>query len=345
MRKLASVQIITNLSPIPDADSIELAQVLGWKCVVKKDQFKVGESVIYVEYDSVLPEREEFEFLRNKNFRIKTLRLRGQISQGIIFPLSILDEGELDRTYTVGDDVTDILGIVKYEPPIKGNAAEIKGPFPEFISKTDETRIQAVPELLLEIPHPDYNQYYVTEKLDGTSTTFFSWSGGSLEHEAEFGVCSRNWELRNTPGSYHWHIANSLNLEEKLKPYYNIAIQGEIVGPGIQKNKYKLPKVEFFCFSIVDLSLRERCDLPEMVDFCKELGIKMVPLLDDSFQLYPNHTVDSLVELSRGVSQLNSKTIREGIVVRSIFPYRSNSLESSFSFKVINPDFLIKNGE
>ncbi len=343
MRKLASIQKITNIFPIPDADSIELAQVLGWKCVVKKDQFKVGETIIYVEYDSVLPEREEFEFLRNKNFRIKTLRLRGQISQGVVFPLAILTP--LEENYNIGDDVTDILGIVKYEPPVKGNAAEFKGPFPEFVSKTDETRIQAVPELLLETPKPDYNEYYITEKLDGTSATFFSWSGGSLENEAEFGVCSRNLELKDTPRSSHWHIAHSLNLKEKLKSYSNIAIQGEIVGPGIQKNKYKLSKVEFYCFNIVDLSMRERGNLIEMIDFCNELGIKMVPLLDDSFQLYPDHTVDSLVELSRGTSQLNSKTVREGIVIRSVFPYRSNSLESSFSFKVINPDFLIKNGE
>ena len=112
MRKLVSIQEIKDIKPIENADKIEVVKVLGWNVVVKKDEFKIGDKIVYAEIDSLFPEKEEFEFLRDRHFRIRTIRLRGQVSQGICFPMDILPEGN----YEIGDDVTKILGVTKYEP-------------------------------------------------------------------------------------------------------------------------------------------------------------------------------------------------------------------------------------
>lgn len=142
MRKLASIQRIKALEPIEGADAIERATVLGWQLVVKKDEFRVGELCIYCEIDSILPEKPEFEFLKSRGMRIRTIRLRGQISQGICFPLSFLPAETLIEE---DSDVTEILGVTKYEPPIPASLAGVmKGAFPSFIPKTDETRVQVL---------------------------------------------------------------------------------------------------------------------------------------------------------------------------------------------------------
>jgi tRNA-binding EMAP/Myf-like protein len=176
MRKLASIKQISEIHPIPERDRIELAIVDGWQVIVQKNEYKPGDKTIFVEIDSILPEKPEFEFLRSKKFRIKTMKMRGTLSQGICFQLSLLPQ---DREYNFEDDVTDILGIKKYEPDednIVDNESKIdskkynhpifqflfkffffrnlllpkkqnKG-FPDFISKTDETRIQNMPFIL-----------------------------------------------------------------------------------------------------------------------------------------------------------------------------------------------------
>lgn len=168
-RKLASIQRILKLEPILNADSIEKATVLGWEVVVRKGEFKVDDLVIYCEIDSVLPQRAEFEFLRDRNYRIKTVKLRKTTSQGICFPLNIIPIDESGSEMIVnpkeGLDVTDILGVIKYEPIVPAQLAGIaKGNFPAFIPKTDEIRIQEVPQVL------ERHKWVVlrsTEKLDG----------------------------------------------------------------------------------------------------------------------------------------------------------------------------------
>ena len=177
-RKLASIQVIKDIIPIKDADAIEVVRVLGWNVVVKKGEFKIGDKVIYCEVDSLFPQKPEFEFLRKVNFRIKTIRLRGVYSQGICFPLSILPVG----VYNEGDDVTNLLEISKYEPPIPVDlAGEAKGAFPSFLSKTDETRIQCLEDILTKYLG---TLCYYSEKIDGTSSTFYL-------NEGEFGVCGK----------------------------------------------------------------------------------------------------------------------------------------------------------
>src|ERR1044072_3418313 len=216
MRTLASIPRIKNIEPIANADSIVKATVLGWQLVIKKDEFKPGDLCVYVEIDSILPDKQEFEFLRNKNFRIRTIKMRGQVSQGICFPLNILpDNIQVEE----GVDVTEVLNIVKYEPPVPVNMQGImKGWFPSFIPKTDETRVQVLQELL------DIHKgslCYITEKLDGTSVTYFIKDG-------VFGVCSRNLELEENEDNLYWKTARQFNIEEKLRSVgCNIAIQGE----------------------------------------------------------------------------------------------------------------------
>ena len=198
MRNLASIQRIKALEPIEGADVIEKATVLGWQLVVKKNEFKVGDLCVYCEIDSIMPNKPEFAFLEPRKFRIKTVKLKGQISQGICFPLSILPE---DCVIEEGKDVTDIIGVEKYEPYIPAQLAGImKGNFPSFLQKTDETRVQNLEEELNE-HHGELS--YITEKLDGSSATYYLNNG-------EFGVCSRNIDLLYDTENTFWKVAIEL---------------------------------------------------------------------------------------------------------------------------------------
>ena len=222
MRQLASIQSVNVVEPIDGADAIEKIRVLGWWVVVKKGDYWVGDRLVYCEIDSLLPERTDFEFLRASSFkpaqvdpstgaattpagfRIKTIRLRGQVSQGICFPLVILPEG---ADQTEGSDVTSLLGITKWEPPVPaGMAGRVKGGFPGFLPKTDETRVQLLEATLAR---QQGKTFYVTEKLDGTSFSVFI-------REGEYGLCSRNlWIDETDDASALVRVARSLDLETK----------------------------------------------------------------------------------------------------------------------------------
>ena len=329
MRQLASIQKISKLSPIPDADAIEVAQVLGWHVVVKKGQFNVGDLVIYCEIDSVLPQRDEFEFLASKRYRIRTIRLRKQISQGICFPLSLLPEGK----YNEGDDVTKLLGVVKYEAPIPAQLqGTIKGPFPSFIPKTDETRVQNLQKIL---DQHVLTKCYITEKLDGSSMTCYL-------KDDEFGVCSRNMNLLETEENTFWKVAREIKLEEKLRslPKGNYAIQGELVGEGIQGNKYGLRGHTFIMFNFFDIDTGEYCGFYELMGAATALGLETVPVLHQDYLLSNN--IDDIVEMSKGRSVIGTSDChREGIVIRPIDEKQILGF-GRMSFKAINPDFLLK---
>lgn len=338
-RKLASVQIIRGIEPIPDAEFIETAIVNNWKIVVaKKDGFKVGDKIIYCEIDSFLPIREEFEFLRKSSykkvldkegFRLRTIKLRGQVSQGLILPLNTL-EGEFNE----GDDVTELMGIIKYEPPIDSSLSGIaKGDFPSYIEKTDEERIQ---NLTQKFDLFKNRKFYATEKLDGTSTTYYVKDG-------VFGVCTRSLELETPKDdenlSTQWKIAKENNLEEQLVSYYretniNIAIQGEIIGFGIQKNNYKLNKQELYIFNVFDIDNFRKLGIEDIKFFSQIFNLKTVPIIRE-FNGLP--TIDELIKLADGKSVLNNNSRREGLV------FRSN--ENDVSFKVISNAYLLKNGD
>jgi RNA ligase (TIGR02306 family) len=341
MRKLASIQKINNLSPIDGADKIEVAQILGWQAVVQKGLYKVGDLVIYCEIDSVLPEWPEFEFMRARKFRVKTIKLRGQISQGLCFPLSILDKYPDKDLLGEGDDVTDLLKIIKYDPELAMNkgglrAARIRK-FPGFVRKTDEVRLQSVPSVLEKYGSADC---YVAEKLDGSSFTAYSW-------DEKVGICSRNMEIENkeeNKDNVFYRIAQKYNLFETLqRPYFvGKAIQGEVVGPKIQNNPYRLSEPALFLYSVFDISKQEYCNFEVLKTISIKLNIPTVPILWPKVSLKFIGDLQKFIDSSNGKSVLNPDTLREGIVVRSletiVRPHRE--LEH-LSFKVISPEFLL----
>jgi RNA ligase (TIGR02306 family) len=357
-RKLASVQKIVDLQPITGADAIEVAQILGWKVVVKKGEFNIGDMVVYCEIDSIMPDRPEFDFLKGtdgKVKRIRTIKLRGQVSQGIAFPMDILlsevdikkidgiyyyvneELSESERYAEIGEgcDLTEIIGVEKYELPIPAClAGEAKGQFPSCVPKTDEDRIQIVEE---DMKPFEGRLFYETEKLDGTSTTYLV--RVNEEGVREFGACSRNIEFRDTPNNTIWKVAHHYNVPEKLLAVQrNLAIQGEMIGEGIQKNKYGLHGQDFYVFRIFDIDKYQFVPYAEAIQITKDLGLKFVPIRSTSYVLKVD--VDELVNRAILKSTLNPKVWQEGTVFVLADP--QNAKEDRVSFKAINPNFLLK---
>lgn len=334
-RKLASIQVIKEIVPIEGADAIELAVVNGWKVVVAKTaEHRAGDHVVYCEIDSFLPIREEFEFLRKSSykkmgdqegFRLRTIKLRGQVSQGLILPMSIF--GDFSWTAYEGLDVTERLGIVKYEPPIPAElAGKVKGLFPSFLRKTDEERIQ---NLSAEYEKMKEQSYYVTEKLDGSSATYYYKDG-------EFGVCSRNLELLETEDNTFWKVARSLDLENKLRNFgRNVCLQGELVGEGIQGNPYRIKGQTVKFFNAYDIDRCEYYDMLSLSTIVDMLKLEMVPMLNTNYELPP--TIEVLLNEADGKSRLNESADREGLVIRSH--------DMKTSFKAISNKFLLKEDE
>lgn len=357
-RKLASVQIIKNLEPIEGRDRIELATVEGWKVIVKKDEFKIGDRCVYVEIDSVMPPKPEFEFLKSKNYRIRTMKMAGVISQGICFPLTILPNMIDDHTisynqYHEGDDVTSLIGVTKYdeyagEEPVKvsrkpkynwiqriwyhifGFPQRKKGGFTSLVSKTDEIRIQNIPEVL-ENKQP----VCVSQKVDGMSCsmtieqTFFG---------HKFNVYSRNLLVGRDDSAY-WKAADMYDMENRMELIMDelnvpwVAIQGEVAGPGIQKNPEGLKDIDFFIFNII--TPKGRMGNKEMVELCYRYGLTTVPMIDYEYIL-PD-TVDDMLKYATGPSLINPNVLREGVVVRS--------QDGKHSFKAVSPEYLIKHNK
>jgi RNA ligase (TIGR02306 family) len=333
-RALATLKVIDKLYPIENADNIELATMVdsGWRVVVKKGEFQPGELCIYCEIDSILPPKEEFAFLKDKNYRIRTIKLRGQISQGIIFPLSILPKMD-GFVLKPGVDVTDILGITLYEEETKING-EAKGGFPSFIPKTDQPRIQNIPNFLDKYAS---NIVVITEKLDGTSSTYYI-------NNNEFGVCSRNLELKES-NSLYWQIAKKYDIENKLRDLNrNLAIQGEIIGPGIQKNVYQRISPELRLFDIYDIDKQRYIEWNEFVNIAKRLAIPTAPIISEDKSINDiaqnADKLEAILQFADGKSAIQSSQYREGIVIKckeeTIDPH-----EGRVSFKVISNQYLL----
>lgn len=344
----ATIQRISQILPHPNADKLEIAEILGWRCVVKKGEFKEGDLVVYIQIDSIVPEREEFAFLGGHN-RIKTIRLRQEISQGLVMPLSILSNVTVPISilnHEVGTDVSEILGITHYEKPIPAQLmGEIKGNFPtHLVPKTDEERIQNVPEILNEL---NGRECVATEKQNGTSSTFI-WDG------VEFWICSRN--IAKKPGTdVYSQMAEKYKLEVVLKDaeewYFvktgdrnKFAIQGEICGPGLQSNQMGFSEVKLLVFDVYNISTGRYLDYHSMKSFCDYYKLETVPTLS-IFTFGPSvHTMEFLLEMAKGNYE-GTKNKREGIVIRPIENFYSQILRGRVSFKVLNTDFLLEHGE
>lgn len=327
MRKLVSVRRIDSIAPIVGADAIECAQVGGWKVVVKKGEFSEGQLAMYFEIDSWIPEnvapflcKDKREFNGIPGARLRTIRLRGQISQGLLLPL-----GKAFAHCEEDEDITEDMGVQKWEAPVSAQlSGQVRGNFPSFIKKTDQERIQNLKNELASWSNA--TAWEVTEKLDGSSMTVYLRDG-------EFGVCSRNLDLKPDEKNSFWSMAVMLGLEAKMRDLgANVAIQGELIGPGIQGNKYNLAEHQFRVFDVFDINSFSYYDSTRRDEACTALGLMHCPVVNEDYVI--QGTMDELLSSAEGFSELNGTTQREGLVFKCI----SNP---DVSFKAISNKFLL----
>jgi RNA ligase (TIGR02306 family) len=326
MRKLASIQRITDIQPIQNADKIEVASVLGWKVVIKKGEFSIGDLCIYFEVDSILPALPEFEFLKKNDYRLKTMRMRGQLSQGLCWNVNILPE---DIKREIGTDVTEVFGVQKYEEPFPEEMVGVSKRFhPTIVRKSGEVRVQAEPRLLEELKG---KRVAVTTKIEGVSTSF-------IRHNGEIDVCSHTHSLLENDKSVQWQMAKKYDILDVLKQNGNIAIQGETAGPGIFGNPMGLKEVQFFVFRITNTETQQRYTPDELVKFCNENNLQHVPIpkIIEHFDM----SLEEVLELAKGNYE-PSGTPQEGVVLVPMELTYSEVLCDWLSMKVINNDYLL----
>ncbi|UPW35904.1 putative RNA ligase [Pseudomonas phage EM] len=371
-RVLARVVSLDDVKTHPNADALDLALVGGWQCVIKRGEYKPGDLAIYIEVDSMVPLSEPvFEFLRGKNMverdgkeysRIKTMKLRKELSQGLIVPLGCLKDSSLLKE---GTDVTDVMGILKYVKPseqaaINGGKGSRTGTsklgFPNFIPKTDQARVQNI-KAAYDRAYETGEKFEVTYKLDGSSLTIW-------HNDGEVGVASRNvgfrledekiglftaiknflkgggWKRCIKKDSNHFTaMADELNLSSRLREVgMNIALQGELVAPNIQNNFEGVDKPEYYVYDIYLIGAEGRYALPwereailEAINRTEGVKVRHVPvyLMDVGVPA----DMQSVIKMASGESALNGK-YREGLVFKS--------LTRDFSFKVISNEYLLK---
>jgi len=337
MRKLATIRKIDLIRPISDADAIECAVVGGWTVVIKKGDFKAGDLAIYCEIDSWIPTelapflskgKEPREYNGVRGERLRSVKLRGQLSQGLLLDRFVaLDKvGEIHE----GMDMSDLLNIVKYEAPVPAClAGQARGMFPSFIPKTDQERIQN-----LTIEHAEWVTagltWELTEKLDGSSMTVYV-------NEQDYGVCSRNLNLYDTEGNTLWQVAHRDQILTAIQDSQrNLAVQGELIGEGIQGNLYKIKGQSFYVFDIYDIDKGLYLTPKERRDFCEFHELLHVPVIVDDKDLGMG-TVEELLSWANDKSRLNPQADREGLV------FKCN--ERQISFKTISNKYLLKHGD
>lgn len=381
-RMLAHVEEVVNIEPIPNCDNIEYVTVLGWHVIQKKNSVKVGDKVVYIEIDSQVPkDNPSFAFLESRKYKVKSIKMKGVISQGLIMAFG--DLGLNPDNYNIGDDLTDKLGIVKIDTEeeqrlkeeedalnlarsnhkkffnnklvkflmkfawfrklvLPKRAKDTKG-FPSWIHKTDETRIENLPNIL-----SDQNKVWLkTEKIDGTSSTFALRKLG--RNKFEFVVCSRNVrqahkmtleDLKNNPNKY-WEIALRYNIETVLKALLEksndpvVILQGEIIGEGIQGNPYKLKGSQFKAYNLIfsdpGKNTYTRMNSNNGKEMLEPYGIDWVPILGET--TLPS-TIEEMKMEAEGESKITKGVKREGIVYRS--------LDGQESFKNVSNSYLLK---
>ena len=342
-RKLASVQRVWKIEPIEGADRIELAHVLGWQCVVNKGQFHEMDLGVYFEIDSFLPIRPEFEFLRSSSyknseligegFKLRTQRFRGQLSQGLLLPLSILPD---DCDYAVGDDVTKKLGVKKWEIEERATTGgNVMGILPYDVPHTDETRVQAQPELINEFANLEY---YISTKMDGSSHSI------SIDEDG-FHVTGHNYEYKDDGSNSFYEFVKARGYQAKMEEYASerglktLTIQGEFCAPGIQQNRLRLTKPEWYVFTIRENG--SRIELERMLLICEPLDMTHVPIEEVGIDLPSNYpTVEALLKRADGDYPNGGK--KEGIVIRPTKPIYSQTIGDNLSMKVVNNAYLLK---
>lgn len=346
MRKLASIQKIWKIEPIEGADKIELAHVLGWQCVVNKGQFHEMDLAVYFEVDSFLPISPEFEFLRassykksdimGEGFKLKTMKFRGQISQGLLLPISLFPAIPADAE--LGADVTEILGVKKWEIEERvTTGGTVIGTLPYDIPHTDETRVQAEPGLIQAFAGLEY---YISTKMDGSSHSVGIDENG-------FHVTGHNYEYKDDDSSSFYRYVKEAGLQDKMEAFVKkyglktLTIQGEFCAPGIQQNRLRLTKPAWYVFTVREDG--KRVGLNRMLEVCKELQVENVPIEEVGTDLpskYP--TVEALLTRADGDYPRGGK--KEGIVIRPTEPVFCQLISASLSMKVVSNKYLLKNG-
>lgn len=360
MRKLVTIQKVLEIIPITDSDNLEIAKILGWQTVTKKGQFKKGDYCVWFEVDSFLPLEKKYEFLRKscyknietlgEGLRLRTIKLRKTLSQGLAMTLEDMDiykesdsiwkySNEISNQYyiypDINEDLSRIFNVIKYEPPIPIQLNGIvKGGFPSFIPKTDQERIQNIIETRKEDIFGDDLWFEITMKLDGTSATFYKF-------ENNVGVCSRNFDLSlDDVTSSYVRFSKETGIFNMIPDGF--AIQGELMGPGIQKNRERLNKTNLFIFDVYDINNKRYLTPKERHIFCasnmvsKVTEIRHVPVLEYNYSLSFEGRNEPLESILKWVDEERSfnNDILEGLV------YKRN--DGKFSFKVISNKFLME---
>lgn len=327
-RQMATVRKIDAIDPIENADAIEVATVGGWKVVVKKGDFQVNELAVYCEIDSWIPtevapflskgDPREYDGITGE--RLRTIRLRGQVSQGLL----LKSFGGVE-----GDDVSEALCIRKWEAPINAQLAGMaKGNFPSAVPKTDQERVQNLKKELSKWSELDLS-WEITEKLEGSSMTCY------MSPEGEFEVCSRNLSLKREGGSTFWKVAIEQNIEQKMRDrkMFGAAIQGELVGEGIQGNIYGLKGHHFYVFDIYSVEEAEYLPAYERTTLLDVLDFNHAPIIKSVTKI--SYDMSTLIENADGASCLKKDQVREGLVYKCLeMP--------ELSFKTISNKYLLK---
>ena len=343
MRKLASIQVVNEIRPIENADAIECVVILGWTVVAKKGEFKVGDKCVFFEIDSILPNEEKYSFLDYKEeyngYRLKTVRLRGQLSQGLALPIDIFD---IPEDIEVGTDLTEQLKIRKYEPPVPEETGAKSSSRVWEIPKTDEERYQSNPALVEALKG---KKYYASVKLDGTSTTIIL--NFNEDDEPEVNVCGRNTCYIESANNKYWAVTMKYSMKEKILDYYNktgkrLAFQGELIGPKIQGNKMGLTENDLYIFNVWMADGKqpfEKCDLDTSLKIAKDFGLNFVPIELTGEFVYTSDELQDLTKIKYNKYFPNAKPSQniEGLVFRSI--------DMKVSFKVVSNEFLLRGGE
>ena len=337
-RKLATIRKIAEVKSIPDADKICAYRVDGWWVVDSVGKYQVEDLVVYLEADSFVPHelapflskgKEPREFEGVKGERLRSVRLKKQISQGLLLPTHIVTGPCPDPHHQAeeGRDVTEQLNILKWERPMNAQLAGMaRGNFPALVPKTDQPRIQ---NLTREFADYQLDSWSITEKLDGSSCTFY------LDADDVFHVCSRNLDLKEDEANSFWKVARKFQIEDTMRRNFmkGMAIQGEMIGEGIQGNQYKV-QLDFLVYDMYNTATGQYILPAQLKASCEKLGLKHVPILCDVARLN-DFTIQSLLEHAEGKSLLNGSE-REGLV------FKSNTIHDR-SFKAINNKWLLKN--
>jgi len=359
MRKLVTVRKISAIESIQGADKIEKVVVDGWNVVAQKGIHEVGKDILFFEIDSFLPESDpRFESFMKfgtrtfdgvKGHKVKTIRLKGVYSQGIIMPLSEFPE-ITDPQEDV--DYAEVVGVVKWEKPeVVGYNGDAKGTFPWFLRKSDQERIQ---NLYGKLSQTNYNTKFVgTLKMDGSSITVFYVEGEKYSDEG-FGYCSRNQQLKIpeevlfcgqltkhleidiTSSGKFFQGAYSSNLFYKAKELHKkfgsyYAIQGELVGAGIQGNFEKFDTYQVFAYNIFDIEKQEYVDYNTFTQMAEAVDLQICPVVYEE-QYILQESLEDILAMANGTGL--KADYREGIVWREV--------DGQTSFKAISNRYLEK---